>query len=100
VAAHTPQQLPHLPEQDGGGDREGVFSDPVYKQLEIGEVKWKANERTHPPREYCVQYRESDFNFVSRLLEDEGIYYWFQDTDGKEALILTDTPAAHDSVAG
>ncbi|AET93673.1 hypothetical protein BYI23_D001630 (plasmid) [Burkholderia sp. YI23] len=77
-----------------------IFADPVYKQLEIGEVKWKANARTHPPREYCVQYRESDFNFVSRLLEDEGIYYWFQDTDGKEALILTDTPAAHDSVAG
>jgi type VI secretion system secreted protein VgrG len=77
-----------------------VFADPVYKQLELGEIKWKANSRAHRPREYCVQYRESDFNFVSRLLEDEGIYYWFQDKDGKESLILTDTLAAHESVAG
>jgi type VI secretion system secreted protein VgrG len=77
-----------------------VFADPVYKGLEFGEIKWKANARAHPPREYCVQYRESDFNFVSRLLEDEGIYYWFQDKDGKESLILTDTLAAHESVAG
>ncbi|SAK83639.1 Rhs element Vgr protein [Caballeronia glebae] len=77
-----------------------VFADPVYKGLEFGEIKWKAGTRAHPPREYCVQYRESDFNFVSRLLEDEGIYYWFQDKDGKESLILTDTLAAHESVAG
>ncbi|SAK50827.1 type VI secretion system Vgr family protein [Caballeronia ptereochthonis] len=77
-----------------------VFADPVYKGLEFGEIKWKANARTHPPREYCVQYRESDFNFVSRLLEDEGIYYWFQDKDGKESLIFSDTLAAHESVAG
>ncbi|SAK77955.1 Rhs element Vgr protein [Caballeronia temeraria] len=77
-----------------------VFADPVYKGLEFGEIKWKASTRAHPPREYCVQYRESDFNFVSRLLEDEGIYYWFQDKDGKESLILTDTLATHESVAG
>jgi type VI secretion system secreted protein VgrG len=77
-----------------------VFADPVYKGLEFGEIKWKANTRTHPPREYCVQYRESDFNFVSRLLEDEGIYYWFQDKDGRESLILTDTLASHEAVAG
>jgi type VI secretion system secreted protein VgrG len=77
-----------------------VFADPVYKGLEFGEIKWKANARKHPPREYCVQYRESDFNFVSRLLEDEGIYYWLQDKDGKESLIFTDTLAAHESVAG
>lgn len=77
-----------------------VFADPVYKGLEFGEIKWKASARKHPPREYCVQYRESDFNFVSRLLEDEGIYYWFQDKDGKETLTFTDTLAAHESVAG
>ncbi|WP_250475594.1 type VI secretion system tip protein VgrG [Caballeronia sp. GAFFF1] len=77
-----------------------VFADPLYKGLETGEIKWKASARAHPPRVYCVQYRESDFNFVSRLLEDEGIYYWFQDRDGKESLILTDTLAAHESVAG
>lgn len=77
-----------------------IFADPVYKSVEFGEIKWKANGRKHPPREYCVQYRESDFNFVSRLLEDEGIYYWHQDRDGKESLILTDTLATHESVPG
>lgn len=73
-----------------------IFADPIYQGLEFGEIKWKANARSHPPREYCVQYRESDFNFVSRLLEDEGIYYWFEDKDGMESLILTDTPASHE----
>ena len=77
-----------------------IFADPVYKSVEFGEIKWKANSRKHPAREYCVQYRESDFNFVSRLLEDEGIYYWYQDRDGKESLILTDTLATHESVPG
>ncbi|RFU48314.1 type VI secretion system Vgr family protein [Paraburkholderia sp. DHOC27] len=75
-----------------------IFADPVYKSVEFGEIKWQANARKHPAREYCVQYRESDFNFVSRLLEDEGIYYWFQDRDGKETLILTDTLSTHESV--
>jgi type VI secretion system secreted protein VgrG len=77
-----------------------IFADPVYKSVEFGEIKWQANARKHPAREYCVQYRESDFNFVSRLLEDEGIYYWFQDRDGKETLILTDTLSTHESVPG
>ncbi|MCC8392514.1 type VI secretion system tip protein VgrG [Paraburkholderia sp. MMS20-SJTR3] len=77
-----------------------IFADPVYKSVDFGEIKWKANTRKHPAREYCVQYRESDFNFVSRLLEDEGIYYWYQDRDGKESLILTDTLATHESAPG
>src|ERR1022692_2065536 len=47
------------------------------------------------PRDYCVQYRETDFNFVSRLMEEEGIYYYKQE-DGKHTLILANDPAAHD----
>ena len=41
-----------------------------------------------PQREYVVQYRETDFNFVSRLLEDEGIFYYFEHRDDKHILVL------------
>jgi type VI secretion system secreted protein VgrG len=47
------------------------------------------------PREYCVQYRETDFNFVSRLMEQEGIYYFFKHEDGKHTLVLADSISAH-----
>ena len=46
--------------------------------------------------EYCVQYRESDFNFVSRLLEHEGIYYRFEHSADQHQLVLTDSSSAHD----
>jgi type VI secretion system secreted protein VgrG len=46
-------------------------------------------------RDYCVQYRESDFNFVSRLMEEEGIFYFFQHEDAKHTLVLGNDPAAH-----
>ena len=50
---------------------------------------------TYPEWEYCVQYRETDFNFVSRLMEQEGIYYFFEHEEGQHKLILADSPAAH-----
>src|ERR1700733_10270818 len=40
---------------------------------------------------YCVQYRETDFNFVSRLMEHEGIYYYVRHTDGHNTVVLTDS---------
>jgi type VI secretion system secreted protein VgrG len=46
------------------------------------------------PRDYCVQYQESDFAFLSRLMEAEGLYYYFQfDKDG-EKLVVTDGASA------
>ena len=50
--------------------------------------------------EYCVQYRETDFNFLSRLMEQEGIYYFFRHADGRHTLVLADSIAAHDTVTG
>ena len=50
---------------------------------------------TFAPREYCVQYRETDFNFVSRLLEREGIYYYFEHKKSDHTLVLCDHPGAH-----
>jgi type VI secretion system secreted protein VgrG len=46
-------------------------------------------------REYCVQYRETAFNFVSRLMEEEGIFYFFKHADGKHTLVLADAKNAY-----
>ncbi len=45
---------------------------------------------THLPRRYCVQHQETDFQFLSRLLEDEGIYYWFDAHDAPGTMHLAD----------
>jgi type VI secretion system secreted protein VgrG len=54
---------------------------------------------TLPTYEYCVQYRESDFDFVSRLLEQEGVYYYFTHEKGKHTLVLVDRASAHPACA-
>jgi type VI secretion system secreted protein VgrG len=54
----------------------------------------------YDPREYCVQYRETDFSFASRLMEDEGIYYFFVHSDGAHKMIIADTPQSHTDVPG
>lgn len=46
--------------------------------------------RGYPTLEYCVQYRESDMDFVCRLMEEYGISYYFQHSDGAHKLVLTD----------
>ncbi|MCW7539340.1 type VI secretion system tip protein TssI/VgrG [Aquabacterium sp. A7-Y] len=50
--------------------------------------------------DYCVQYRESDFDFVSRLMEQEGIYYYFRHEEGRHVMVLTDSVSAHAPYAG
>jgi type VI secretion system secreted protein VgrG len=71
-----------------------IFSDLGFQDFELrlyGEFA---------PRDYCVQYRETDFNFVSRLMEEEGIYYYFTHEDGKHVLVLANDPAAHEPCPG
>ena len=51
-------------------------------------------------RNYCVQYHESDFDFVSRLMEDEGIYYFFRHSDGGHRMVVTDMGNKHEPVPG
>ncbi len=46
-------------------------------------------------REYCVQYRETDFNFVSRLMEQYGIFYYFEHKNGKHTMVLADSESTH-----
>jgi type VI secretion system secreted protein VgrG len=47
------------------------------------------------PRDFCVQYRETDFNFACRLMEEEGICYFFKHTVNGHQLILANTPQSH-----
>lgn len=54
----------------------------------------------YQPRDYCVQYRETDFNFVGRLMEQEGIYYYFKHENGLHKLILADGYSSHSAVPG
>lgn len=55
---------------------------------------------TYAPHEYMLQYRESDFDFITRWLEREGIGYYFRHEDGKHTLVLTDSSTAYSSAAG
>jgi type VI secretion system secreted protein VgrG len=48
-----------------------------------------------PKYEYCVQYRETDFNFVSRLMEQEGIYYYFAHLADKHTMVIVNSSSAH-----
>lgn len=54
----------------------------------------------YKPRNYCVQYRETDFDFAARLMEEEGIYFFFEHTGGKNKLIVADTPQSHPDCPG
>ncbi|PYP91724.1 MAG: type VI secretion system tip protein VgrG [Candidatus Angelobacter sp. Gp1-AA117] len=61
------------------------FPDVSYRDATTAE---------HVPLDYCVQYRETDFNFVSRLMEEEGIFYFFEHTADKHTLVFADSNAA------
>ncbi|HWY70210.1 MAG TPA: type VI secretion system tip protein TssI/VgrG [Terriglobales bacterium] len=54
----------------------------------------------HLPLDYCVQYRETDFNFVSRLMEQEGICYYFEHDDQGHKLIFSDTQTSFIPISG
>jgi type VI secretion system secreted protein VgrG len=73
----------------------------IFQELSVPEIVHKvlgeasvahrlALQGSYRKREYCVQYRESDLDFVSRLLEEEGIFYYFEHTEEAHTLILCD----------
>ncbi|UOB59082.1 type VI secretion system tip protein VgrG [Burkholderia pyrrocinia] len=55
---------------------------------------------SYVPREYCVQYNETDAAFVSRLMEFEGIYYWFRHAEDTHTLMLSDAMSSHTALPG
>ena len=66
----------------------------IFGEMGVTDYDTSGIKGHHPEREYCVQYRETDFNFVSRLLEEEGIYYFFKHEKGKHTLVLADSNSA------
>lgn len=68
----------------------GIEGDKVRLALKDAERK----------REYCVQYRETDLNFISRLLEDEGIFYFFEHFKDKHVIVFADNPSAYLPIQG
>jgi type VI secretion system secreted protein VgrG len=69
----------------------------VFDDHKIADFEFKLF-RSYRRWTYCVQYRESDFSFIARLLEHEGIYWYFEHTDGKHKLVLVDSQSAHAAV--
>lgn len=57
-------------------------------------------KNTYQPRDYCVQYRETSFNFVSRLMEEYGIFYYFNHDQGKHTLVLGDDSSSNPDCPG
>jgi type VI secretion system secreted protein VgrG len=68
--------------------------DILKKVLDGLDVAWEI-QGSFQPRDYCTQYRETDFNFASRLMEEEGIYYFFKHADGSHKMVVANSPASH-----
>ncbi|HSU05639.1 MAG TPA: type VI secretion system tip protein TssI/VgrG, partial [Acetobacteraceae bacterium] len=71
----------------------------VLAEIGYSDIKLSLSG-SYPAREYCVQYREDYFNFISRLMEQEGIYYFFQHAAGVHTMVLADALGAHASTDG
>ncbi len=77
--------------------QEMSVTDILKKVLEGMDVEYGFQGK-YEPRIFCVQYRETDFNFASRLMEEEGIYYFFKHQTDKHIMVLSDTPKTHPEV--
>ncbi len=71
-----------------------IFSDRGFSDFR------DATSGNFPELEYCVQYRETDLAFVSRLMEQHGIYYFFEHKQDKHTLVLANAKSSHDDIPG
>jgi type VI secretion system secreted protein VgrG len=67
--------------------------------LSASRIKWRLQGR-YVKRTYTVQYGESDWQFMSRLLADDGINYWFDTAGDDDVLVIGDDATSHESIAG
>lgn len=73
----------------------------ILQDAAITSDRFEFRVQNKPPkREYCVQYRETDLNFISRLLEEEGIFYFFEHSNDKHVLVFGDSTVAYQSIQG
>ncbi|ARP89543.1 hypothetical protein CAL14_03930 [Bordetella genomosp. 9] len=80
------------------------FHDKTVLQIAgllLQDVNWR-NEcaDSYPPMAHCAQYRESDLDFLNRLLQREGIYYYFEHQNGIDTMVLVDGKRPHPFVRG
>ncbi|HEY3897615.1 MAG TPA: type VI secretion system tip protein TssI/VgrG [Chthoniobacter sp.] len=68
---------------------EEVFTDFGFKDFRFDLTE------NYQPKPFCVQYNETAFNFVSRIMENEGMYYWWQHENGKHTMVITDSATTH-----
>ncbi len=67
----------------------------ILKQVLAGlDVHFRIQGKFEP-RDYCTQYRESDFDFASRLMEEEGLYYYFQHSANGHLMVVANAPTGH-----
>ena len=67
----------------------------VFASYSFSDVKPVQLRTDYPKREFCVQYRETDFNFVCRLFEQEGLYFAYEYDNGRNTLLIMDSVSAH-----
>jgi len=81
----------------------------IFQQMSVPDILKKVLtglkvdyqlQGTFEKREYCVQYRETDFNFACRLMEEEGIFYFFKHTKDAHELVIANSAAANPDVPG
>ena len=70
----------------------------ILKQVLTGLSVTYQLQGSYLKRDYCVQYRESDFAFASRLMEEEGIFYFFTHSNGSHQMVVADTPQSNPDV--
>lgn len=66
----------------------------VLDDFGFDDVAWRLCG-DYPEREYCVQYRESHLDFICRLMEEEGIYFYFEHTKDRHTMVIADAIGAH-----
>jgi type VI secretion system secreted protein VgrG len=72
----------------------------ILKQVLTGvDCKYQLKS-SYAKIEYCVQYHETDLDFISRMMEQWGIYYFFEHSDGNNTLVLADQKSSHEPVPG